>query len=372
MTSVDLRSFVVETLVNLGAEVAGLETHLWVQAPGPVRERLEVPSAFALAFDPAHADESGADLVAPGSYFLDRLLAAATMRGRWDSARVIIEDAEWPWRALTEQGLSRESTRGLEMVEVWDATYFLFTFRLTLLADEMRESLHALVVAVDEGLAWSFDLSPQDSPLPGDSLFKPPRVEEAYRLAQTAMRERTSEDVRTFRTRSLRLLEEEVRRIFNFYDQTIKEVREADPSDTEPLVRSIETERGRRLAETLARFEPRATASLCAVRAVRAPTATLRWSRMDGILTLHVDAWTKRIRGLECDGCRRREGPWSLSADRALCPSCIVTTGGSVRPRGRRRSGTPRRGTQGLRGSKRSPRGSKAPPRGASRRSRGP
>src|SRR2546430_16564305 len=76
-------------------------------------------------------------------------------------------------------------------------------------------------------------------------------------------------------------------------------------------------ERDRRLAEAVERFDPKATASLCSVRAVFAPTARVRLEFQGGaIADIHMDAWSRRIRGLVCEICHGTEGPWSFEAKR--------------------------------------------------------
>jgi len=372
VTSVDLRGFVAETLVDLGANVSHGDSLLWVQAPESIRASLDVPATFALAFDPSHAGEFGAELVAPGSYFLERLLSAAANRGRWDSVRIEPED-DWLWSVLSDQGFGRSTEPGLEVVEVRAERYFLFTFRLTFLSDEKRESFHALVVSPTDGLSWPIGLEAVDRPVgPLSPFVDPPDVVRPYEMAQATLREITKDEVQKFRGRSLRLLEEEVRRIFGFYDRTVEEIRDANPTNVEELTRAVDAERDRRLAEALERFEPRATAVLCAVRAVLAPTASLRWSTFENGRTIRVDAWTNRIRGLDCDMCHGTEGPWSVATGHVTCARCAVTEDESARPRVRPRSDTPRRGRRASGAPARSPRGSRARSRAASRPRRGP
>src|SRR2546428_3721726 len=78
-----LRPFVIEALTDLGAAVSEDDSLVWVQAPELVQRDLEVPGRFALAFDPERNREFEAELVAPGSYFLERLQSAGARRGRW-------------------------------------------------------------------------------------------------------------------------------------------------------------------------------------------------------------------------------------------------------------------------------------------------
>src|SRR2546426_10125077 len=79
-----LRPFVIEALTDLGATLSDGDSLLWVQAPESVQRDLEVPARFALAFDPERSREFEAELVASGSYFLERLVSVVIRRGRWD------------------------------------------------------------------------------------------------------------------------------------------------------------------------------------------------------------------------------------------------------------------------------------------------
>ena len=372
MTDVDVRSFVAEALVELGADVSDGDSVVWVRAPERLQSALRSPENFPLAFDPDHAGEFGADLIAPGSFVLERLLSLAMERGRWDSVRVSATPKDWVSRVLADVGLQGIGDSDLSPMELRDSLYFVFTFRLTFLSDEKREAFHAVVVSAEEGIAWPADLSATEV-VTGDpvAFAEPPKVKEGYEIARAALREITGRETRAFRERSLRLLEEEVRRIFRYCDETMAELREADPSKAAEIGRSIEAQRGRHLTEALERFEPRATAALCAVRAIVAPTASLEWRGAGGRRIL-VDAWTKRVRGLICDRCHADDSPWSCAGGELLCARCTVTQAASARPRGRPRSGTPRRDTRIAGGSGRSPRGSTERPRAASGRRRGP
>ncbi len=363
-----LRPFVIEALTDLGASMSEGESLVWVQAPATVQRDLEVPANFALAFDPERSREFDAELVAPGSYFLERLVSVVARRGRWDVSRLNVSGTEWISGALLEAGLGPETAIRSQVCGIEDALVLLFAFRVTLLSDEKRESFHLVTVSPD-GSAGSVDpdrleLGLVPTPLPGIR----PDLEPAYRLAAECLRTMTDGEVDRFRTRSLGLLEEEVRRIFGYFDRTIEALRESDPGGSQELLRAVMAERDRRLTEAVERFDPKASASLCSIRAILVPSARLRLEFPDGTGTeASVDAWSRWVRGLSCGACGRTDGPWRWSSREALrCATCASTPSGSARPRGRPRSDTPRRGTRAGEASARSPRGSKARSRGAS------
>ena len=332
-----LRAFVRDALADLGAEVSEAESLLWVRAPASVQRQLEVGAEFALAFDPAHVGEFGAELVAPGSYFLERLFACATRRGRWDAVRVEAVDTSWAVPAIAASGIAVARTP--EVVDVTEDVLLVFSFRTTLASDEKREALHCFAVSTTDNSVWAVDGADAPAVVPAPVLDLRPKLEPAYRRASEALTNRMRDEVDRFRGKSLGLLEEEVRRVFGYFDRTTAEIREADPSGSADLVRAVEAERDRRLAEALERFEPRATATLCSIRAIVTPSARLRLSLVNGDAEACVDAWSRRVR---------------------------ITRAASARLRDRPPSDTPRPGTPADASGERAPRGPTARSQGAS------
>src|SRR5437879_1994913 len=220
-------------------------------------------------------------------------------------------------------------------------------------SDEKRERFHLIAVSPTTGSAWEVDPTMADSGLMALPEARiEPDLQTAYRLGAEKLRETTREAVGAFRAASLHLLEEEVRRIFGYFDRTIEEIQAADPDGSQDLLRAVRGERDRRLAETLERFDPKARASLCAIRAIHVPTALLRLRLPHGRgIAATVDAWSRRVHGLACDVCHGIDGPWIPHAGAVRCARCPPTPAESVRPRGRPRSDTPRRGTRDGRGS---------------------
>ena len=364
-----LQPFVVDALTDLGAVVSPGGSLVWVQAPESVQHDLEVPANFALTFDPEKTREFEAELVAPGSYFLERLIAVIARRGQWDAARYEVSGTEWIPGALRDSGLGSETGVRSHVDAIEDGLLWLFAFRVTLLSDEKRESFHLIAVSSSESCAWAVDPSrPHRELIPHRSSGNFADLEAGYRLAAESLRLITVGEVDQFRTRSLGLLEEEVRRIFGYFDRTIEELRESNPDGSQELLRAVMADRDRRLTEAVERFDPKAGASLCSIRTIQVPTARLRLEFPDGSGTdARLDPWSGRLRGLVCSNCGRTDGPWRWSSPEGLrCATCAPTPTGSARPRGRPRSDTPRRGTRAGGASARSPRESRARSRGAS------
>lgn len=364
-----LRPFVIEALTDLGAAVSDGDSLVWVQAPESVQRDLEVPARFALTFDPERSREFEAELVAPGSYFLERLVSVVARRGQWDVSQCNVTSTEWISETLLESGLGAETAACSRVDGIEDGLLLLFAFRVTLVSDEKRESFHLVAVSLVDGLTWPVDPDRADPGLvPYPSPGIRPDLETAYRLATESLRTMTGVEVERFRARSLGLLEEEVRRIFGYFDRTIEGLRESDPGGSQDLLRAVMAERDRRLTEAVERFDPKASASLCSIRAIVVPTARLQIEFPDGTRTeARLDAWSRRLRGLTCRVCGSTAGPWRSSAQDGLrCASCTSTPAESARPRGRLRSDTPRRGKRAGEASARSSLGSKARSRAAS------
>ena len=363
-----LRPFVIEALTDLGASVSDGDSLVWVQAPESVQRDLEVPARFALSFDPERSGEFEAEMVAPGSYFLERLVSVVTRRGQWDVSRCAVTATDWISDTLHESGLDPETAVSSRVDGIEDELLLLFAFRVTLVSDEKRESFHLVAVSLVDGSTWPEDPDRADRGLvrhPAPAIR--PDLEAAYRLATESLRTTTGVEVERFRRRSLGLLEEEVRRIFGYFDRTIDGLRESDPGGSQDLLRAVMAERDRRLTEAVERFDPKASASLCSIRAILVPTARLHLEFPDGTRTeSRLDAWSRRLRGLACKTCGGAEGPWRPSRDGLRCARCAATQAESARPRGRPRSDTPRRGTRAGEASARASRGSTARSRGAS------
>lgn len=332
----DLRSFVLDLLEDLGAEWLDRGPLTWVRLPDERAEALEVPSSFCMTFAPDQAGRFDAELVAPGSYMLERMLTAATRRGHWGAAKVDTPSGDWVVRALADGGVAMPDPRASFPVRLWDAWIYVFLFRVTLLADEKRESFHAIAVSEDGAESWPESLDLAEAPLvpvpwPADE----PQVEGLYTVASRTLEARLSSNLEAFRRDCLSLLEEEVRRVFGYFDRTARELRDAEPSVSEDLVRAIEAERDRRLSEALERYDPKAEARLCGIRAVRVPTAEVLLPTRHGPIRVRTDPWTRNVRGLSCDGCGSTVGPWTLiAASTWRCARCVdATAGESARPR---------------------------------------
>lgn len=332
-----LRAFTTSLVEDLGGTVRDDGSLLWLTIPESVQAVLDLPEHACVTFDAERVGEFDAELVAPGSYLLEKLLSLATGRGRWDVARLTATREDWPDRILAERSDLAQGAR-LEIGDRCEQTIVLFAFRTTLTSDEKRESFHLIAATLDGGEAWSVpwpvvEDGLESAAVPGYA----PDLRPAYDRARKELLNRMGSEMGSFQKSSLAALEEEVGRIFHYFHGTVAEVREAAPSGAEDIVRVIEAERDRRLTEAVERLEVHAVASLCSVRLVLVPMARLSTVLPDGTrIEARVDALTREIRGL----------PESL------------TGAGSARPQDGPRSDTPRPRRKGGPASGRFPRGS--------------
>lgn len=364
----DLGTFVVEFLESAGARVTPEGLLLWVDAPTSLGDELALGSRFPLTLDPDASGRFGAELVAPGSFALERILGAAARRGREGTSTFRPGSEAWPREAFVAGGLVGLSAAHVDTAVLGEERLLVFAFRVSLTSDEKEESFH--LVAVDrDGETWPIRRAlPWSGLEDGGSPPGPSEVDAARRLAEAALGRELADEVEAFRNRSVQRLDEEVRRILRYYDRTVEEIRAAGPTGLPDLVRAVEAERDRRLGEALERFDPKAAATLTSIRAVTVPTANLemRPTRNGiGSIVVRVDAWTCAVRGARCARCGASVGPWTWRAPRGLlCAGCAPTTAASARPRAGRRSGTPPRGNTVGPDRARSPRGPRAQPRG--------
>ena len=334
-----LRTCTKGVLEDVGVDVRGDRSFLWLHVPEAVQPSLDLPAQACVTFDPDRVGEFDAELIAPGSFLLEKILDLGMRRGRWDIARCVLVSDDWVASAL-EGAPGLASGGPVEILDRGEEPLTLFTFRTTLTSDEKREAFHLVAVTRDGSDGWTVPWPiPEEGLTPVDLLGPVPDLHPAYVRATDVLCDQIAGELDAFRKASLAALEEEVRRIFRYFDGTIAEVLEAAPSGARDVVRAVEAERDRRLAEALERFEPHAAASLCSVRIIYVPNARVgcRTDHGDRVEIL-VDGLTKHTR---------------------ILPG-IPTEAGPAPPRGRPRSDTPPRRTRAGRDRARSPPESRA------------
>jgi len=225
-----LRRFVLDTLADLGATMSEAGPLVWIQVPERVRSDLEVSATFAITFDPERTGDLRAELVAPGSLFLERIVSLAASRGRWDVARFEAPGADWIERALSECGLGSERGVRCKTEEIGETVLVLLSFRVSLVADEKRERFHLIAVSPTTGSAWEVDPVTADSGLIAiPDARVPPDLEAAYRLGTEKLRETSAKQSIGSGPRASTSWRKKSRRIFGYFDRTIEEIQAADP-----------------------------------------------------------------------------------------------------------------------------------------------
>jgi hypothetical protein len=358
LTREGLEGFAVDLLSDLGASVSERHGLIWVDVPERLQSSLDLPAQAVLTLQPDRVGEFGAELLAPGSYLLERLLAIAIARGRWEAVRNVVPHEGWAMEILEEAGLPPGWTA--RVGEEGEVLVPIFSFRTTLTADDKRENFVSIAVVPGDsaGLRLPWSTAAAELPL----VTRPPGpvdLPAAYETARATLSSLMRSEVEAFRKEALAALEEEVRRTFRYFDGTLAEIEPSAALDSESLRRAVEAERDRRLTEAVERLEPHATAGLASIRVVVTQAARIRLRSHSEVETdVRLDAFTRTIRGLRCEGCGAGNGPWiSLRPDR--CFRCAATEAGSAQLPGRRRSDTARPRRKAARAAAQSPRGSK-------------
>lgn len=145
--TIDIREFCLSTLRMLGIEAdESTPDVVSITVPPERIELFEGRSSLRLAFDPAHIGED-VDLVAPGSYALDRIIGAVRARGNTAVAQLKPALHLSPTPHIT---LANAESR-LESAETAYRTVLLACFKVSLVSDEDREQFHQVAIDLQTG-----------------------------------------------------------------------------------------------------------------------------------------------------------------------------------------------------------------------------
>jgi len=269
--------------------------------------------ATTLAFDPAVAEVAKAELCVPGSDILDRILADAATRGLHCVARVDTEGENPPEDVLAANLRFPNATPEVRAAERGILPYLLFNFRVTVTTDERTEFLRSVLLnaeTLQEHTAADVFLQ-ESLTLPEDPIVAGSDLAAAYRAACLALERSINADVTGIRSKAEALLRDELARINEFYDTSIKEQydsRMQDPLESERVFRA---ERDRRVEEARRKYALTAAAKLVNARTILVPTTTLRVRLANARAAKEVD--------LEFDAV-------NLETNRPACESCNTPT----------------------------------------------
>lgn len=240
-----------------------LRADLTAEAMTALEGRWAEPASLLLAFDPRTAEERPeADLVAPGSYRLERFLS-------WVRREVKLSRAFLPplppgagRRRLSErlaaaarQGLLPCSHYILAETQAWEP-YLLVAFLAARVGEVRRETLHLPGVNLVTGAVWP-DMRPHLAPAAEQPQSPVARrripYRKAYRTALGAVVEELLTEDPGWAAVSRDRYEEEVRRLEAFYAELARE----HQNQPETLAQ-LQNNRERRIQEQKDRLRPRA------------------------------------------------------------------------------------------------------------------
>lgn len=257
------------------------------EAMSELEGRWAQPATLLLAFSPETvAVHPEADLVAPGSFRLERFLSWIRRKGRLSQGylppvpRGAAEGALR--RLLSQEGGGRNFPEAYVVADrqEWE-THLLVGFVAARVGVERRESIHVPGMNLVTG-AVRPDYRPALAAAVGSPQGPERRRRMAYRKAYLALLagvvEELSREDAAWAAESLRRYEEEAARLGEFYDELRREARD-DPE----AVAQVETHRARRLREQKDRFRPRALVRPFAAALLHVPVVHLSVLVADGL-----------------------------------------------------------------------------------------
>lgn len=179
-----IRAFCTEALSHLGLSVAEADGHLDVEVPPNALDLFDGRPSLRLAFRPEDVDD-GVELVVPGSYVLERILAAVRTRGGLGAIRLEPAAQASPSPGLT---LANAEAR-LANSQTLTRAVLLTSFRVSLVTDEDEDRLFG--AAIDLATGEKCEIDPrivldhagQKCPIPAEATGN---LESAFRAAQSA------------------------------------------------------------------------------------------------------------------------------------------------------------------------------------------
>lgn len=265
--------------------------------------------AVTLAFDPAVAEVSRAELCVPGSDLLDKIVADAAGRGFHCVARIDVEGDHPPEEVLAANLTLQNAEAKLLGADRGVVPYELFNFRVSLTTDEKVELLRSVLLnaeTLQEHTAADLFLE-ESLTLPEEPIVTGSDLAQAYRAACLALETAIEPEVAAMKGKAQANLAGDLERIEGFYDSSIKELyagRSQAPLETERVFRA---EKDRRIEETRRKYAFTADARLVNVRTILIPTTTLRVrianARAEKELGLEYDAVNLETNRLSCDSC---------------------------------------------------------------------
>ncbi len=350
MTSpADLEAFVRRYFERRSAPLREEEPGVFrASLPESLRPAFDGADAIRISFDPgAAASAPRVDLVAVGSYLLDRIVEDATRAG-WHTVARVEAPPTPPADVVAGSIRPKNATVAVDASSTETVPHLLFNFRVRMMSDERVDRFESVLVDSRTGkerrpAASLFEERPG---LPEDGTVDGAGIAAAYRSACQALEGRIAADATAFREQAEALRKAEVERITSYFDRSVNEVLDSRASGASEA-RALELDRERRLAEAEEKYRFAGEVELCNVRTVLLDVmhadVTLEHRGARRTVRVEFDAATLDVPPLRCEVCgaSTREpvlcfgghlaGPECVSAcgfcDRVHCRTCIAVEG---------------------------------------------
>ena len=292
--------------------------------PEALRPAFEGADEIRIAFSPeAAAGASRVELVAVGSYVLDRIIEDAARSG-WHTVERLEatpdETARFAAQAIRPTNASLE----VGSISTEPVVHLLFNFRVRLTTDERVDRFESILI--DVGSRTERRTAPalfeERASLNEEGGPESVEIADAYRIACAALEARVESAVRPLREQAEALRKAEVERITSYFDRSVNEVLDSKVADGRDQIRALEGDRERRLAEAEEKYRFTGEVELCNVRTVR-----LDVTKADLMLS-HRGA--RRSIPVEFDCMRVEVGPLRCEVCAAPMASPVLCFGGHL------------------------------------------
>ncbi len=334
MKQPDLRGFVEAYFDQMKA--AGREVVPGVQSyeiPADRRAALNA-SSIRVTYDPALVERyDGVELLTPGSLLLDRIIEDASGRGHHCVAKVEAGEAPPPEEVLAASLRFRRAKAVVASSSRGQIPYFLFTFRVTLVADEKVEAIeHVFLNSSSLREHRLQDMLFEESlALPEEPLAAPVDLSGAYAAACGVLEEKVAGIVASTRDNATKRLDEDIERIKRYFAGLVEEAKQSKyPAQAAAAIEAYEAEEEKRSQEAKLKYALDASVRLVGVRTILVPNTSLQVKLTGTGLTreigLEYDEVGFDIPPPRCEGCGKDVDEIGLcGGGHVICTRCELS-----------------------------------------------
>ena len=298
--------------------------------PESLRTAFDGADSIRIAFDPEKAATTArVDLVAEGSYLLDRIVEDATRIGWHTVAR--IEAPETPPADMIVGSVRPKNATVTVACAVTDSVpHLLFNFRIRMMTDERIDRFESVLIDTRTGKERGCApcLFEERLALPEEGVVDWAGIADAYRLACGALEARVQLDAQAFRDQADSLRRSEMERITSYFERSVNEALDSKGAGGAEA-RALELERERRLAEAEEKYRFTGEAELCNVRTVllgvTRADVSLAHRGAHRVISMEYDSANLQVPPMFCEVCG------AAAAEPVLCfgghiagPECVM------------------------------------------------